>query len=70
MSLIDGIGLPLSTLLILEHLLQVLLHRLRQLIIRIERRIAPAVHLRVLIVHVHAAAAWEIAIANDQTLLT
>lgn len=68
MSLIDGIGLPLATLLILKHFFQIFLHGLGQLIICIERCIAATVNLRILIVYIHATTARKISITNDKTL--
>lgn len=69
-GLIDGVSSPLVVLLVLDHLLEVLLHWLGQLAIRIQRCVVSVVHLRVLIVHIHAPAAREVTVANHQTLIS
>lgn len=56
-SLIDGITRPLIVFLILEHLFEVLFHWLRQLTIGVERGVAAAIDLGVLVVDVHAPSA-------------
>ena len=68
LRLVRVVILPLATLLILDHLLHLKSRRLRQMALRIERRVRRLVQLRVLVVHVHATAAREIAIANDHAL--
>lgn len=60
--------LPLTLLLFFEHWLDIFLHRHRELSIRIHWCIVARVQFCVLVVHIHATAAWKVSVTEYHAL--